>query len=96
MSNPPIQLSDSQLWAIIRASRPLRPEALNAYFEVVAAELRACPELGDGSVFRAVRIAQHLFLEPPTGRETNGPAAPNHIRPSKLRNVAPIATDGAR
>jgi hypothetical protein len=58
-------LSPDQVTAIFLAAKPLRPEQVEDYLHVVAEQLRACPVIGDGTVYRAVEVAQRAFFEPP-------------------------------
>jgi hypothetical protein len=61
----PIALSESQMTAVLFAAAPLHREAVEGYLQSVAEQLRACPVIGDGSVHRAIEVAQHKFLDPP-------------------------------
>jgi hypothetical protein len=61
---PPIALSDEQLAAIMRACAPLRPDDRAGFLEAVAAALQG-REIGDGSVGRAIVVAQKQFFDPP-------------------------------
>jgi hypothetical protein len=60
----PLQMSDDQLTAILRAAEPLQPHDRGPFLEAVAALLQGC-EIGDGAVARAAREAQRRFLHPP-------------------------------
>jgi hypothetical protein len=60
-----LSLSPDQLHTVFHAARPLRPEHVDGYLEAVAAQLRASLVIGDGSVHRAVAVAQRAFFDPP-------------------------------
>ena len=61
----PIALTDSQMDAVLRAARPLEPHVRGAFLEAMAQVLAAQPELGDGSVGRAIAATQRAFFDPP-------------------------------
>jgi hypothetical protein len=65
MSPALLSLSDSQLDAIMAASRPLSPPDRVAFLEMIAQELAGHRDLGDGSVYRVVRDLQRKFFSPP-------------------------------
>ena len=50
----PLRLSDSQMDAVMRAAQPLAPNVRVAFLEALAQVLAAQPEIGDGSVHRAI------------------------------------------
>ena len=61
----PLRLSDSQMDAVMRAAQPLAPNVRGAFLEAMAQVLAAQPELGDGSVGRAIAATQRAFFDPP-------------------------------
>ena len=79
---PPIALTDEQLAAVMRACGPLRPDARGAFLEAVAAALQG-REIGDGSVGRAIAVAQRQFFDPPL--ETDERSQPHHRGPNSRR-----------
>jgi hypothetical protein len=61
-----IPVSDTQLSDILRGAAPLRRQDRDAYLALVAEQLgRGQGPFGDGDVFRATRLAQHSFFDPP-------------------------------
>jgi hypothetical protein len=61
-----IPVSDAQLTAILRGATPLRRQDFDAYLALVAEMLnRGQAPPGDGDVFRAIRLAQGTYLDPP-------------------------------
>jgi hypothetical protein len=60
-----LSLSPDQITVVFHAARPLRPEHVESYLQVVAEQLRASPMVGDGTVHRAVEVAQRAFFDPP-------------------------------
>jgi hypothetical protein len=60
-----LSLSDSELSAIVEASRPLAPRDRAKFVEAVAVELSRFPEIGPGIVGRVVRDLQKQHLSPP-------------------------------
>jgi hypothetical protein len=64
MRNSPLALTDEQLAAIRRAAEPLQPHDRGAFLQAVADALQNL-ELGDGNVFRAIKVAQKQFYDPP-------------------------------
>jgi hypothetical protein len=60
-----LNLSPDQVTAVFRAAKPLSPEDVEGYLQTVAEQLRACPVIGDGTVYRAVEMAQRAFFDPP-------------------------------
>jgi hypothetical protein len=74
----PISLSDDQLDQVFRAARPLALRDREAFLRAVADGLKG-KTIGDGEVYRAIRIAQRAFYEAPEFEET-----PRHrISPGK-------------
>jgi hypothetical protein len=59
-----LSLSPDQITVVFHAARPLRPEHVESYLQVVAEQLRASPMVGDGTVHRAVEVAQRAFFDP--------------------------------
>jgi hypothetical protein len=62
---PRIPLTESQFLHIVNAAKALSPGDQPAFFEKVADALRDVP-IGDGSVGRAIKIAQLQFPHPVT------------------------------
>jgi hypothetical protein len=62
---PPIRLTDEELSAIMLACQPLAPEARDGFVRAVAASLQSCPEIGPGTVYRAIEQAQRAHFDPP-------------------------------
>jgi len=60
----PLRLTDDQLRAIMSAARPIRRRDRGAFLEAVAAAIRG-RDVGDGSVFRAIRDVQREFFAAP-------------------------------
>jgi hypothetical protein len=61
----PLALTDSQLDAVYRAAGPLAPAVRGAFLELVAQNLAAIGEIGDGAVARVCAEAQRRFWIPP-------------------------------
>jgi hypothetical protein len=59
-----IAFSDEQLDAIMRAAQPLAPPDRERFVEAVRAALQG-REIGDGTVYLAIREAQRQFFAPP-------------------------------
>jgi hypothetical protein len=70
---PPIALTDAQLTAVFEAARPLAVRDRDAFLQAVAEALQARPEIGDGDVHRAIRVAQRRFYDPPITDERSQP-----------------------
>jgi hypothetical protein len=68
----PLALSDEELSHVMTACQPLAPNMRSAFLAEVASALSACPEIGPGSVHRAVRAAQRKFFDPPILNHTPG------------------------
>jgi hypothetical protein len=60
-----LSLSDSEMTALMQASRPIRPEMRDAFLEAVATELGRYLEVGPGLVHRIARETQRRFFDPP-------------------------------
>jgi hypothetical protein len=60
-----LNLSSTQVDAIFRAAKPLRPEDVGPFLQIVVDQLRASPVIGDGVVYRAVELAQRTVFDPP-------------------------------
>ena len=58
---PLLSLDDSQLAALMAASRPLQPADRSAFLQHVAANLP--PDVGPGSLHRLLRETQQAFLK---------------------------------
>lgn len=61
----PLALSDSELEAVPQAARPLPIELRDGFLQEVAASLRACAEVGPGTVHRVCAETQRAFFDPP-------------------------------
>jgi hypothetical protein len=61
----PDELTDYQVGLVLSAARPLPIQDRDAFLDDVAAELAACPELGDGVVSRTCRELQRKYYDPP-------------------------------
>jgi hypothetical protein len=65
-SSKSVCVSDSQMASILRGALPLRRQDFDAYLALVAEVLnRGQAPPGDGDVFRAIRLAQGTYLDPP-------------------------------
>jgi hypothetical protein len=60
----PVAFSEEQLDAITRAAQPLAPAERQRFLEAVSAALQG-REIGDGTVYLAIRQAQRQFFAPP-------------------------------
>ena len=82
----PLQLSDTEMAALMDLARPLDPAQRPQFLEAVAAELevkRQAGEIGEGSVHRAARTVQRRFFDPPQlppARRTHMPALGRRFR----------------
>jgi hypothetical protein len=63
MPSPPA-FTDSQITAIMDAAHPLAPDVRVAFLEAVVEALQGS-DVGDGQVYRAIRMAQARYLVPP-------------------------------
>jgi hypothetical protein len=68
---PPIKLTDEQLAVITRGAEPLHPRDRSDYLRAVATELNG-HEIGDGTVGRAVALAQARYFKPPDLSRASG------------------------
>jgi hypothetical protein len=62
---PPIRLTDEELTAVMSAARPISVDRRDAFLQAVAGALQSCPELGPGTVHRAIADVQRAFFDPP-------------------------------
>ena len=69
MSDRPLGLTDDQLDAIMRAARPLAPDARGPFLEMVAAALHG-RDIGDGALYLIIRDAQRQHFDPPLNTAT--------------------------
>jgi hypothetical protein len=61
----PIALSDDELDAIMNAAKPLQPANRDRFLRAVAEAITALPEVGPGSVHRAIaELQRHYFVAP--------------------------------
>ena len=67
MLNSIIHLSDDQLPAVPRLAGPLRPDARDTFFQLLANQLCGCADIGDGELHRpACRIIHdNNLFDPP-------------------------------
>ena len=61
----PIALSDDELSAIMDAAKPLHPVDRDRFLRAVAEAITALPEIGPGSVHRAIAELQKRFFVAP-------------------------------
>jgi hypothetical protein len=62
----PIGITDSQLQMIMRACEPLLPADRDPFLRALARALGGGPQpLGDGAVYRAVKLLQRQYWRPP-------------------------------
>jgi hypothetical protein len=71
----PLQLTDSQLDAIMHASAPLQPAVRSAFLVAVADALRDVP-IGDGTVHRVCAELQRRYFDPPNLSYARGTPQP--------------------
>ena len=64
-SSPP-GFSDAQIDQLLLTLRPLNEAQREALLEDLASTLRQAPHLGDGMLFRTLRILQRKYFVPPT------------------------------
>jgi hypothetical protein len=62
---PPVRLSDAELAAVMVAARPIPVERRDAFLQDVANLLGGCVEVGPGTVYRAIKLAQRTHFDPP-------------------------------
>ena len=61
----PISLTDAELEAIMTAAKPLHPVDRDRFLRAVAEAITALPEIGPGSVHRAIVELQKRFFVAP-------------------------------
>ena len=61
----PISLTDSELQAVMNACRPLHPRDRDRVLKAVAQLIAALPEVGPGSVHRAITSVWRMHYDPP-------------------------------
>ena len=61
----PIALSDDELEAVMNAARPLSPLGRDRFLKAVAQAIAALPEVGPGSVHRAIASVWRQHYDPP-------------------------------
>jgi len=61
----PISLTDSELTAIMNAAQPLHPVDRDRFLRAVAEAITALPEIGPGSVHRAITELQKRYFVAP-------------------------------
>jgi hypothetical protein len=83
----PIQVSEPQYSAILRAASVLHPSDREPFLSAVAAELASQP-VGDGSVGRAISTSFKLFFAPP--EESTRPPRWARDRPQFEKTSRPI------
>jgi len=61
----PISLTDSELQAVMDAAKPLQPRDRDRFLRAVAQAIAALPEVGPGSVHRAINATFRMHFDPP-------------------------------
>jgi predicted DNA-binding transcriptional regulator YafY len=61
----PIRLNDTELEAVMSACRPLQPRDRDLFLRAVAEAITALPEIGPGSVHRAIAELQSRYFVAP-------------------------------
>jgi len=61
----PICLTDSELEAIMSAAKPLQPADRDRFLRAVAEAITALPEVGPGSIHRAIAELQRQYFVAP-------------------------------
>jgi len=61
----PISLTDSELEAVMNACRPLQPRDRDRFLRAVAQAIAELPEIGPGSVHRAIASVWRQHYAPP-------------------------------
>jgi hypothetical protein len=61
----PIALSDDELEAVMNAARPLSPLGRDRFLKAVAQAIAELPEIGPGSVHRAIASVWRQHYDPP-------------------------------
>lgn len=69
----PLALTDQQFAAVMQACEPLLPVDRDAFLRALAQLLGSEPELGDGTVARAIRDLQREFRQPPLNPNSSAP-----------------------
>jgi hypothetical protein len=68
----PIELTDSQMTAVLAAATPLLPNRRSKFLADVARELARLPNIGDGAVHLVIVQVQKRYFDPPTFDRDNG------------------------
>lgn len=69
-----LNLSDSELSALMAAAEPLAPDRRDAFVREVASELARCPVIGSGSLHRIVaEVQRHHYNAPLLDGRLPGP-----------------------
>jgi predicted DNA-binding transcriptional regulator YafY len=61
----PISLTDSELTAVMDAARPLQPRDRDRFLRAVAQAIAELPEIGPGSVYRAIHATFRANFDAP-------------------------------
>jgi predicted DNA-binding transcriptional regulator YafY len=61
----PISLTDSELTAVMDAARPLQPRDRDRFLRAVAQAIAELPEIGPGSVHRAIASVWRQHYDAP-------------------------------
>jgi hypothetical protein len=61
----PISLTDSELQAVMDAARPLQPRDRDRFLRAVAQAITELPEIGPGSVHRAIASVWRQHYDAP-------------------------------
>ena len=61
----PISLTDSELTAVMDAARPLHPRDRDRFLKAVAQAIAELPEIGRGSVYRAIHATFRANFDAP-------------------------------
>ena len=80
----PLSLDDAEMDQVMSACAPLPPERRDAFLQAIAAELAGCPEIGPGSVHRAIGATQRRFYDAPN---LTGNAGVPRLYPRQARRV---------
>jgi predicted DNA-binding transcriptional regulator YafY len=68
----PISLTDSELTAVMDAARPLQPRDRDRFLRAVARAIAELPEIGPGSVHRAIASVWRQHYDAPDLRIGEG------------------------
>jgi len=68
----PISLTDSELTAVMDACRPLQPRDRDRFLRAVAQAIADLPEVGPGSVHRAIASVWRQHYDAPVLRTGEG------------------------